>query len=305
MQFISVRRVLVLFAILSLLVGCKGGEKSAVDSQGSGGEAGEAGQGDQNQEGHDAPGLEAVSPGIPSKIDISKVKDEGRVAMFVPAPTEFQAALQASNVEIDIRKLVTGDGRPLEGKNRSIIALETGVRLCNLMLSVQVKDKAEVLRRVKLARDGVEALGLPPEVLEGIDNTAKEYETGKITDAELGPVLDILAKGIRDDLRDQADPTLATLVEAGGWVQGVYLLSTALGEKGLSGDAASLLHQPTVLDHFTKFIKESDAGRAGDPDVISVIGELEKMQTIAIKETLTTDDVRAVAAHTAAILAWF
>ena len=74
MQFISVRRVLVLFALLSLLVGCKGGEKSAVDSQGSGGEAGEAGQADQNQEGQDAPGLEAVSPDIPSKIDISKVK---------------------------------------------------------------------------------------------------------------------------------------------------------------------------------------------------------------------------------------
>jgi len=302
MQFVSVRRAIVLSAILSLLVGCKGGDKSAEAPGGTGGEAGAEGQ---HAEEVPETAAEAVSPDIPSKIDIVKARNEGRVAMFVPAPTEFQAALQASNVEIDIRKLVTGEGRPLEGKNRSIIALETGVRLSNLLLSVQAKNKSEVLHRIQLARDGVEALGLPVEVLEGIDSTAKEYETGGLTDAELGPVLDILAKGIRDDLRDQADPTLATLVEAGGWVQGVYLLSTALGEKGLSGDAASLLHQPTVLDYFTKFIKESDAGRAGDPDVISVIAELEKMQVIAAKTILTTDDVKAIAAHTAAILSWF
>lgn len=302
MQLCSVRRVLVLFAILSLLVGCKSGDKSADESEGQHSEGVEGhGEGGESE----AAAVEAVSPDIPTKIDISKVKEEGRVAMFVPAPTEFQAALQASNVEIDIRKLVKGEARSLEGKNRSIIALETGVRLSNLLLCVQVADKEEVIRRVQLARDGVEALGLPAEVLEGIDNTVKEYKNGTLTDSELGPVLDILAKGIRDDLADQADPTLAILVEAGGWVQGVHLLATALGESGLTGDAASLLHQPTVLDHFTKFIKESDAGRAGDPDVLSVIGELEKMQGIASKDTLTIDDVKAVAAHTAAILSWF
>jgi len=292
----SLRGVFVLLAILSLLAGCKSGDNAAEGTADPG--AGDAGMGDA---GADA----AASHDVPTKIDISAVKDEGRVAMFVPAPTEFQAALQASNVQIDIRKMVKGEGRSLEGKNRSIIALETGVRLSNLLLSVQAKDKAEVIRRIKLARAGVEALGLPKEVLAGIDDTTKEYQSGALTDLELGPVLDILAKGIRDDLGDQADPSLATLVEAGGWVQGVYLLSTALGEGGMTGDAAGLLHQPTVLDHFTKFIKESDAGRAGDPDVLSVVAELEKMQSIAKKETLTSDDVKAVAAHTAAILAWF
>jgi len=302
MPVMSLRGVFVLLAVLSLLVGCKSGDKAAEGSADSGAAASETGEAPADGQ---AAAADAGLHDVPVKIDISSVKDEGRVAMFVPAPTEFQAALQASNVQIDIRKMVKGEGRPLEGKNRSIIALETGVRLSNLLLSVQVKDKAEVIRRIKLARAGVEALGLPKEVVEGIDNTTKEYESGALTDAELGPVLDILAKGIRDDLGDQADPTLATLVEAGGWVQGVYLLSTALGEGGLSGDAAGLLHQPTVLAHFTKFIKESDAGRAGDPDVIAVIGELDKMQSIAKKETLTSDDVKAVAAHTAAILAWF
>ena len=300
MPVLSARGVFVLLAIVSLFVGCKSGNNSAPEP--------DAPAAEPAATGGDAAAPEASADGmadVPTKIDVSAVKEEGRVAMFVPAPTEFQAALQASDIKIDIRKLVKDSGRTLEGKNRSIIALETGVRLSNLLLSVQAQDKTEVINRVKLARDGVEALGLPQEVLAGIDSTMKEYQDGSLSDAELGPVLDILAKGIRDDLADQADPPLATLVEAGGWDQGVYLLSTALGEQGVTGDAADLLHQPTVLAHFTKFIKESDAGRAGDPDVVSVIGELDKMQVIASKAELTSDDVKAVAAHTAAILAWF
>ena len=293
-----------LLAIVSLFVGCKSGNNSASESNAPADEPSATGADAAAPDGADT-AVESGMADVPTKIDVSAVKEEGRVAMFVPAPTEFQAALQASDIKIDIRKLVKDSGRTLEGKNRSIIALETGVRLSNLLLSVQGQDKTEVINRVKLARDGVEALGLPQEVLSGIDNTIKEYKDGSLSDAELGPVLDILAKGIRDDLADQADPTLATLVEAGGWVQGVYLLSTALGEQGVTGDAADLLHQPTVLAHFTKFIKESDAGRAGDPDVVSVIGELDKMQVIASKAELTSDDVKAVAAHTAAILAWF
>ena len=296
MPVLSARGAFVLLAIVSLVVGCKSGDKSTP--------APDAGGDVVAPDPADA-AVESAMAEVPTKIDISSVKTEGRIAMFVPAPTEFQAALQASNIEIDIRKLVKDSGRTLEGKNRSIIALETGVRLSNLLLSVKAQSKADVIKRVKLAREGVEALGLPAEVLSGIDNTIKDYESGTLSDAELGPVLDILAKGIRDDLADQADPTLATLVEAGGWVQGVYLLSTALGEQGITGDAAGLLHQPTVLDHFAKFIKESDAGRAGDPDVVAVIGELEKLQVIASKPELGSDDVKAIAAHTAAILAWF
>jgi len=304
MPVLSVRGAFAFLVILSLTAGCKSGDKQASEANAPADAQPAADAGAAAPDPADA-AAEAAMADVPTKIDISAVKAEGRIAMFVPAPTEFQAALQASDIKIDIRKLVKDSGRTLEGKNRSIIALETGVRLSNLLLSVQAQDKAEVINRVKLAREGVEALGLPPEVLSGIDSTVKDYEDGALSDSELGPVLDILAKGIRDDLADQADPTLATLVEAGGWVQGVYLLSTALGEQGITGDAAGLLHQPTVLDHFTKFIKESDAGRAGDPDVIAVISELEKMQVIASKTELTTDDVKAVAAHTAAILAWF
>jgi len=158
---------------------------------------------------------------------------------------------------------------------------------------------------MKKAREGLVALGSPDDLVKDVDRVLADFEKDVLSSAELGPALDVLAEQIQDDLAEQADPAVGTLVQAGGWVQGVHLLSTALADGGISGDAAALLHQPTVLAHFTAFLKQSDAGRSGDPDVVAVIGEMEKMARIAGKESLTTEDVKGVAAHTAAILAWF
>lgn len=286
-------------AALALLAGCSDDKTEPSSTEAPAPEAAPS----------DAPPADAAAEAdanvVPSKIDISAVRDDARTAMFIPAPSEFQAALKSSNVAVDIRKQVKDSDRTLQGKNRSIIALETGVRLANLLLSVQTADKAVLIARMKRAREGLVALGSPDDLVKEVDRVVVDFEKDVLSAAELGPALDVLAEQIQDDLAEQADPAVGTLVQAGGWVQGVNLLSTALADGGMSGDAAALLHQPTVLAYFTAFLKQSDAGRSGDPDVVAVISEMEKMALIAGKDSLSTDDVKSVAAHTAAILAWF
>lgn len=247
----------------------------------------------------------AAPEDVPTKIDIAAVKDEARTAMFVPAPTEFQAALKASAPDVDIRKLVKDSGRTLEGKNTAVLALETGVRISNVLMSVHTGDKAAILSRMRAAQEGLTALKAPQSVIDEVGQVIKDYEGGTLTDAELGPSFDVLAERINDDLRSKADPNMATLVQAGGWVQGANLLSTALDSAGVAGEAAALLHQPTVLAYFTSFLKDSGPGRAGDPQVVAVIAEMDAMALVAAKAELSGDDVKAVAAHTSNILAKF
>ncbi len=242
---------------------------------------------------------------VPEKIDIAAVRNEARTAMFVPAPTEFQAALKESAPDVDIRKLVKDSNRSLEGKNSAVLALETGVRIGNVLMSVHTGDKAAILGRMRAAREGLAALKAPASIVAEVDKVIGEYDSGSLTDAELGPAFDVLAERINDDLQRMSDPNTATLVQAGGWVQGAHLLSTALGAASITGEAAALLHQPTVLEYFLRFLKESGPGRAGDPQVAAVITEMEAMQLIAAKAELSGDDVKAVATHTGNILAKF
>ncbi len=242
---------------------------------------------------------------VPEKIDVAAVRDTARTAMFVPAPSEFQAALKVSAEGIDIRKLVQDSDRKLEGKQKPIIALETGVRISNVLMTAHAGDKDATLSRMRKAKEGLGALQAPASIAAEIDKVIADYEGGSLSQAELTRALDVLAERINDDLLTGVDAQTANLVQAGGWVQGANLLAKAVRDAGLGGDAALLLHQPSLLNYFLDFLKNSDPGRAGDPDVTAVIEEMQKMQAIAAKADLSTDDVKAIAAHTDAILAKF
>ena len=239
-----------------------------------------------------------------TKIDFEAAKSRGKTAMFVPAPTEFQAALKASGADIDLTKLATGSTRSIEGKSKQIVALETGVRVADLLLTAQTGDQAAILARIASAREGLGALGGDPAVLKRVDDLKADFESGVLVADGLGGQLDILARDIQADLEKTVGKDIATLVQAGGWVEGVSLLSGALGASA-NADAMALLHQPSVLAHFLSFLKDSAPARAGDASVGAVVSEMEKMAAIAAKDVLSAEDVSALNGHTKAILATF
>ncbi len=249
----------------------------------------------------DAP---ADTPDASTKIDFQAAKSRGKTAMFVPAPSEFQAALAASGVKLDLQSLI-GPAASLDGKSKPVVALETGRRIANVLLSARGGTKEAVAANMKGAREGLAALGAPEDLMADVDKVIADYEAGTISNAELAPSMDLLNQRVQTSLDSGAGEEVSTLVRAGGWVQGVHLLAKGLSAAGQAGDGAALLHQPSVLAHFTEFIKNSSAAKAQDPDVLAVIAELEALSGVAAKETLAVDDLNIVAEHTGNILARF
>ena len=284
-----------LASLLLLSAGCGGG------STGDGGAPPPT-----DPPGGDAGGAEGPAPvaDAGSKIDFQAAVSRGKTAMFVPAPSEFQAALSAANVGVDLAAGVGALGN-LEGKSKPVVALETGRRIASVLMSSKGAEKAVVSAQMNAARDGLAALGAPNDLLADVDKVVGDYAAGTISNEELAPSMDLLNQRVQTALDSGAGEEIATLVQAGGWVQGVHLLSTALANAGQAGDAAALLHQPSVLSHFTEFIKGSSAAKAQDADVLAVIAELEAMSGIANKAELSVDDLKAVSTHTGNILARF
>lgn len=244
----------------------------------------------------------ATAPVTAEKLDVTAVRDTARTAMFVPAPSEFQAALNATKVDIKMTSGLSGEARTLEGKSRSIIALEAGVRMSNVLMTAADGDQAATLTRMRSAREALGALQVPQDVLTEADKIIVDFDKGSIAAAELVPALDLLNEKLQDDLAAASDSTTATLVQAGGWLQGAHLLSKALSAAGTGGDAAALLHQPSTLAHFTEFLNKSGAG---DPAIDAVLAEMTKLQAIADKDALDAADMGLVATHTGNILASF
>ncbi|MCO4769491.1 MAG: hypothetical protein KDA24_05625 [Deltaproteobacteria bacterium] len=247
---------------------------------------------------------EAPAADASTKIDFAAASSRGKTAMFVPAPSEFQIALAAAEVTTPLGDRLGTEGN-IEGKSKPVVALETGRRIANVLLASKDGTKDAVLARMKAAKAGLAALGAGESVLGETDKLIADYEAGTIGNAELPPSMDLLNQKVQKALNKGAGEEVATLVQAGGWVQGVHLLSTVLSEGAGSKEAPALVHQPSVLGYFTEFIKNSSAAKAGDEDVVAVIVELDAMSEIAKKETLANEDLKAVAKHTGNIIARF
>lgn len=247
----------------------------------------------------------AEAAGPPKSIDIEAARSRAKTAMFVPAPSEFQAALKATGAAVDMKALIADTDKPLDGRSKPLIALETGRRVASLLITVHDGDKASIEKRLKGAKDALAALGAPAELTAELDKAIADFVAGSIAQSELVPVLDLIALRVQREIEKNAGAEVSTLVQAGLWVQAVHLLSTALDKSGTAGDAAALMRQPTVVRHFTEFLKGSAPAQSGDADVLAVLAEMQKLEVVAVKPELLAEDVKLIAAATGAILARF
>ena len=247
----------------------------------------------------------AAAQQVPDKIDFMAVSNDGRTAMFVPAPTEFEAVLAANAPGLDLKSMVPSGTRPLAGLSRPLLALETGTRITAVLLTADREDRAGLVTRLKAAREGLVALDAGEAVLKQVDAFVADVESGSLQASELLPALDVLSERIHAELDEHADRTTATLVQAGGWVQGAHLLARALSRGKLSPDAAALFHQGSLVHHFEFFLKASDPARAGDPVVLGVIEKIGELRWLAGQETLTAAQVKEIEVLTGEFIASF
>jgi hypothetical protein len=252
------------------------------------------------------PVAEEAAPELPpQKIDIASVRARAKTAMFVPAPSEFQAALKASGVDSQLSSLITVDARSTDGKAKAVVALVAGVRVTNVLLAVPTVEKAVAVEHLKSARTALGALELSESLMSDLDKALADFESGQLAAVEVSAMMDVYAGKIQSDLKDSAGEQIATLVKAGGWVQGANLIAKTLGEQEQIGDAAALLRQPSLLMFFLDFIKDTPDAKSGDKAVLAVIDQMEQMMAVAQKDVLTAGDVGKIAAHTDEILAQF
>lgn len=242
---------------------------------------------------------------IPDKVDFAAVSNTGRTAMFVPAPTEFEAVLRANAPGADLKSMVPAGTHALEGLSRPLLALETGTRITAVLLTADGSDTPALITRMKHAREGLVALKAGPAVLQEVDSFVADVESGALKPAELTPALDVLSERIHDELNTHTDPATATLVQAGGWVQGAHLLARALRKGTVGPDAAMLFSQASLVHHFEQFLKASDPARAGDPRVSTVIEKISELRWIAGQDPITGDHVQEVERLTGEIIAAF
>ncbi len=256
-------------------------------------------------EGAESPGPEAKAPAAkapPAQLDLSTLKGEAKNIALTPSPAEMQKALANAGIAAALSDLVQKRKVNMDTPNLDRAAVRTGVLVADVVLTVKVAPKEDLVGRLKGIKKGMTQLGAGSDISATLDDLVNRIQNDAVSREVLVRDMDELSGVIIPEIKYEAGDQSVPLIQAGSWLEGANLVSTAIINAGKYEAANRLLRQPEVVDYFLGYVKSEDA-KAPDEVIAKLEDTLTKLKEITSKEALTEEDVKNIHSQTDAVLA--
>lgn len=232
--------------------------------------------------------------------DLTKAAEE---VALVPSPAEMQRSLKNVGLKSNLSNLVSKDRNiDMSVADKDNLAVRTGVVLADLVLTVKDTTKEEKVERLEKLKVGFKVLGAGDDINSTIDGLISDIRTDALNSDDLLKEMDELSGVMVPELEYEAGEWVVPLIQAGSWLEGANLVSSAIITENKYDSAAQLLKQPRVVEYFLQYVEREGREKAPDQVVTKLVDVLKKLKTIAEKETLTADDIKEVNKSTSEVL---
>ena len=249
----------------------------------------------------EAPSTEKAAPA--AAISIADLQASAQNVTLAPSPAEMQKAMEKAGIADGLSKLVADHPMKMDVANKDVIAVRTGVVLADCLLTVKDAPKEKLIARLDQVKAGLLSLGAGNDIQVTITELSAQITNDAISRDDLVKQLDELHGAIIPEIRFEAGERAVPLIQAGSWLEGSNLVSSAIVNANKPDAGTQLLRQADVVDYFLKYVKTEGADKAADSVLLQLEGTLNKLKEIAAKPTLTLDDVKDVKAQTDSVLA--
>lgn len=239
----------------------------------------------------------------PEKLDIATLSAAAENVALVPSPAEMQRALEKNGIATGLSGMVTEKVLKMDVENKDVIAVRTGVALADALLTVKDAPPEKLTGRLNTVKAGMAALGGGSDIAATIDDINARVVNNSVSRDDLVKELDEMHGAIIPEIKFEAGERAVPLIQAGSWLEGSNLVSSAIINANNTTAGTELLRQPQVADYFIKYVSVEGAGKAPDEVLKQLQGTLTRLKEIASKPALTLDDVKEVKSQTDAVLA--
>ena len=239
----------------------------------------------------------------PAPIDKAELQAEAQTVTLVPSPTEMQNALKDAGIAQGLSELVPNRAAKMDIADKDVVAVRTGAVLAWTLLTVKDAPKDKLISRMDEVKAGMTSLGAGTDINRTIDDLEGRLNSDALSRDDLLSELDEMHGAIIPEIQFEAGDRCVPLIQAGSWLAGVNLVSTAIVKANNPTAGTKLLRQPEVADHFLTYMRTEGADKA-PPEVMQKLeSALTKLKEVAEKPELTIDDVKQVQAETDSVLA--
>lgn len=223
--------------------------------------------------------------------------DADSLSALTPSPREVVAAMKAAGLSPSIGDLVPDRSLSMDGMNKNLVAVWTGVLAADAVLTNTDASQELFVSRLKAVESGMASLGAGSGLMDTIGDSIVRVENGTSSrDEFLREFEEILAMKVPGEAWGPEDNT-GVLVQAGTWLAGVNLVSSAIIAEEKQGAAQVLLRHGDVVDHFLYYVRVEGPSNTPLAGLEVLDASLVQLGLLTKKaELLTLDDARAIQA---------
>ena len=254
--------ILMVFLLLSLLVGCKsGGSKPAKDEM-------------------------AIDVSGDKTAVVEDIKQAEKIFNALPSPLESAMLIKTAGARFD-NSLLNPVGNVNTYVTNKSMALNLGIYTCDLSFASMYEQTQLIIDYMNAAKKMADGLGILKAIAqEDIDNLEENINN---TEA----IMEIVSTTFMNSnsyLEDNGQPAVAAMVLVGGWFEGLYISTQLVDMKDFNGNklVGRIIDQKLSIDILINLLESSK----GNPAVDELITQVQKLKVVFDKFNITTSKIR-------------
>ena len=239
-----------------------------------------------------------------NKLDPASLENAVNKAELVPSPVEMQEKLSKAGLQTELSTLV-----PTEKKIKVVVddndqtAIRTGVVLADLVLTIKVSTKEQILERLGKLKAGFDKLGAGSDIKTTIEEFEANVNKGETGRAELLEEFDLYSKVMVTELEYEAGDWVVPLIQAGTWLEGANLVAKIMVKEGKYDAADEFFRQKEIVEYFISYVDRDGKDKAPDGVVKTLSEMLNSFKSISSKPRIEEADVKEIEKLTSQVLA--
>lgn len=214
------------------------------------------------------------------------IKQAEKIFYTLPSPLESAMLIKSAGAIFDHKLLNAVDNTKNYSTNKSM-AINLGIYTCDLSFASLYDQTQLIIDYMNAAKKMADGLS----ILDAIQQEALDRLEENIHNTEV--IMDIVSETYLNSnsyLQDNGQQAIATIVLAGGWIEGLYISTQLVDMKEFSGNKliGRIIDQKLSIDILMSMLENSK----GNPAIDELITQMSKIKVIFDKIPLKTSPVR-------------
>jgi len=236
-------------------------------------------------------------------MDPAELEGEARKVTLVPSPVETQKELADLGIDANLGSFMRTRSISATSTDEDAVSMGTGVVIADMLLTVMSSADAELLNQLGQVKNGMTALKGGDDILATIDDLTERVTAGAMNRTNLLKELDQLSGVMIPELEFEGQARVVPLIQAGSWLEGVFLVASAAKAAGNLAACDQMLKQPMIVEYFKEYTAQKGEEGGGNAIYTHLSASLARLEQIADKkEPLTAEDVDEIIAVTGGLL---